>query len=149
MSDADEIDRDRIALGVRQPWAELIVRGVKTVEVRSRPTSVRGPIYIYAAKKWADHEFADAVAAEHGVTRDGATYGRLVGTVTLTDCRPVAGDDVPASLVPEEFARDAFAWVVDAPALLPEPLKPRFLPYGVWFYPFKRRPISSQKTGSV
>src|SRR5215216_5886466 len=39
------------ALSVRQPWAELILRGVKTVEYRSRPTRIVGErFWIYASK---------------------------------------------------------------------------------------------------
>src|SRR5262245_14035781 len=39
------------ALSIRQPWAELILRGIKTVEYRSRPTRIVGErFYIYAAK---------------------------------------------------------------------------------------------------
>jgi hypothetical protein len=42
------------ALSIRQPYAELILRGLKTVEYRSRPTRVVGErFWIYAAgKKW-------------------------------------------------------------------------------------------------
>ena len=40
-----------LALSVRQPFAELILRGVKTVEYRSRPTRVGGRrFFIYASK---------------------------------------------------------------------------------------------------
>ena len=43
-----------LALSIRQPYAELILRGVKTIEYRSRPTRKIGErFYIYAAKKWA------------------------------------------------------------------------------------------------
>lgn len=137
---SEPIDRDLIALGVRQPWAELILRGEKTLEIRTRPTTVRGPILLYAAKKWAEHDFADAVAGAHGVDRDAVPYGRLVGTVTLADCRDATASDAAASLVPPDFLRDATAWIVESPVRFAEPLKPRFLPYGVWFYPFKRKP---------
>ncbi|MEM9703084.1 MAG: ASCH domain-containing protein [Planctomycetota bacterium] len=89
---SEPLDRGRIALGVRQPWAELIVRGVKTLEVRSRPTEQRGPIYIYAAKKWAEHDFADGVASRHGVDRDAVPYGRVVGEVEEVFDRP--GDEL-------------------------------------------------------
>src|SRR4051794_157474 len=42
------------ALSIRQPWAELILRGVKTVEYRSRPTHVVGErFWIYASRQWA------------------------------------------------------------------------------------------------
>src|SRR4051794_30359946 len=39
------------ALSIRQPFAELILRGVKTVEYRSRPTRIVGErFWIYACK---------------------------------------------------------------------------------------------------
>src|SRR6476659_3906416 len=41
----------RRALSIRQPFAELILRGIKTAELRSRATSIVGErFYIYAAK---------------------------------------------------------------------------------------------------
>src|SRR5665213_3069736 len=40
------------ALSIRQPYAELILRGIKTVEYRSRSTRIIGErFYIYATKK--------------------------------------------------------------------------------------------------
>src|SRR4051812_36912977 len=39
------------ALSIRQPFAELILRGIKTAELRSRPTNILGErFYIYACK---------------------------------------------------------------------------------------------------
>src|SRR5258706_7805396 len=39
------------ALSIRQPYAELILRGIKTVELRSRSTRIVGErFYIYASK---------------------------------------------------------------------------------------------------
>src|SRR4051812_27662401 len=39
------------ALSIRQPYAELILRGIKTVELRSRSTVIVGErFYIYACK---------------------------------------------------------------------------------------------------
>ncbi|MCH8823433.1 MAG: ASCH domain-containing protein [Planctomycetes bacterium] len=41
------------ALSIRQPYAELILRGEKTIEYRSRPTKIIGErFYIYASRKW-------------------------------------------------------------------------------------------------
>jgi hypothetical protein len=49
---ADEISMR--ALSIRQPYAELILRGIKTAELRSRATTIVGErFYIYASKKWA------------------------------------------------------------------------------------------------
>ena len=40
-----------LALSIRQPFAELILRGIKTAELRSRGTSIVGErFYIYACK---------------------------------------------------------------------------------------------------
>ena len=38
------------ALSIRQPWAALLVAGVKTVEVRTWFTARTGPVYIHAGK---------------------------------------------------------------------------------------------------
>jgi len=40
------------ALSIRQPYAELILRGIKRIEYRSKPTHIIGErFYIYASKK--------------------------------------------------------------------------------------------------
>ena len=39
------------ALSVQQPWAELIARGEKTIEVRNRNTRHRGPLLIVSCKE--------------------------------------------------------------------------------------------------
>lgn len=132
-------DRDRLALGVRQPWAELIVRGVKTVEVRSVDTQVRGPIYVYASKKLAEHPAAGRAAAEQELDVDALPRGVIVGSVELVETAPCTAADARAACVPRSFAEGQFAWRLRNPERLNEPLTVRFLPYGIWFYPFKRR----------
>jgi hypothetical protein len=43
-----------LALSIRQPYAELILRGIKTVEYRTRATKIVGErFYIYASKQKA------------------------------------------------------------------------------------------------
>ena len=44
------------ALSIRQPFAELILRGIKTAELRSRSTTIVGErFYIYASKGRGAH----------------------------------------------------------------------------------------------
>lgn len=69
-------------LTVRQPWASLIISGVKDVENRSWPTSHRGLLAIHAATRpdpagMADHR--DLAGAE-------LDYGMVLGTVEVVDC---------------------------------------------------------------
>ncbi|MCA9077940.1 MAG: ASCH domain-containing protein [Planctomycetaceae bacterium] len=136
-------DRDLIGLGIRQPWAELILRGIKTIEVRSQPTNVRGPIYLYVGKKFADIPAAGRIVERHELDPDALPMGSIVGTVDIVDCRPCEPLDEPSSCVPSTLMKNKFGWRLANPVRFDEPMKPRFLPYGVWFYPFKRRPKSS------
>ena len=41
--------RDWRALSIQQPWIDLILRGVKTIEVRNWRMEVRGPILLHAS----------------------------------------------------------------------------------------------------
>ena len=132
-------DPDMIALGIRQPWAELILRGIKTIEVRSLGTQLRGPIYLYTGKQFADIPAAETMLRRHAIDRDELTLSRLVGTVEIVDSRPCTAADADAACVPAEVLRGKQAWCLANPVRLEEPFKPRFVPYGVWFYPFKRR----------
>ncbi len=141
------IDPDRIALGIQQPWAELILRGIKTLEIRSQPTRLRGRIYLYASKRSSPLPAATVAAKRHQIDVDLLPRGVLVGTVNLVDCRSCRAKDQQAACVPAALLEAQFAWELSEPQSLTVPLKVRFLPYGVWFYPFKRRPGgSTQRT---
>jgi hypothetical protein len=59
------------ALSIRQPCAELILRGIKTIEYRSRPTRIIGErFYIYGSKR------AGRVAIAEALTPDPSPGGR-------------------------------------------------------------------------
>lgn len=134
------IDPDRIALGIQQPWAELILRGVKTLEIRSQPTRQRGTIYVYTSKRPSPLDAAATAARQHEIDIASLPFGVLVGTVNLVDCRPCTAKDQTAACVPAALLKGQYAWQLAEPRRLAKPMAVRFLPYGIWFYPFKRRP---------
>ncbi len=134
-----ELDRDVIALGVRQPWAELIVRGKKTIEIRSLSTPRRGLVYIYASKKLSDHPAALLAANQHGLDLEKLPRGVLVGLAELVDSRPCKGSDARAACLPAEYLKDCFGWHLAQASAFARPFSVKFLPYGIWFYPYKRR----------
>ena len=107
----------RLALSVRQPWAELIIRGIKTVEERSQPTRVRGRIFIYASlgryRKAEEAEWAE----EFSIDIDALPCGLIVGTVEVFDSY---GDE----------------WQLRLPERLPVPIAPLRHPCPVFFRPF-------------
>lgn len=56
------------ALSIRQPYAELILRGIKRIEYRSRPTKIIGErFYIYAARKWAGMNGHDTLPSRKAI----------------------------------------------------------------------------------
>jgi hypothetical protein len=132
-------DPEIIALGVRQPWVELILRGVKTIEVRSQDTRVRGTIYLYASKKFSDLPAALDIAKVHALDCPSLPTGLLLGSVEITATRPARVGDAGPSCVPAGFLNQQFVWELQNPQRFAKPVPVRFLPYGVWFYPFRRR----------
>lgn len=117
----------------------MILRGEKTIEVRSLSTRVRGTIYLYASKKDSSLPAALERAERMGIDTDSLPRGVLVGTVEIVGSRLCRADDAAAACVPPSLLDDRFAWLLSRPERFDEPLPVRFLPYGVWFYPFRRR----------
>ena len=142
-------DKHVIALGIRQPWAELILSGRKTIEVRSFNTRQRGTIYIYASKKLSEHPAAHEAARKHGVDLDSLPLGVIVGTVDLVDSCACTADDAVAACLPKSHVEGQIGWKLGNPRRFSEPLTVRFLPYGVWFYPYQRRSASTGRASRV
>ena len=82
------------ALSVRQPWANLIAAGEKTIETRTWATNYRGEILIVSSKKPRIEPAGYAVA-----------LARLV------ECRPMTKNDEVAACC--EIYPNAFAWVLE------------------------------------
>ena len=135
------IDPDRIALGIQQPWAELILRGIKTLEIRSQSDAATGPdlpLRVQACRHPCRQP--PSAARRHGIEFDSLPLGLWSARSNLIDCRPCRRKDQQAACVPAQFLHGQFAWELSDPQPFDVPLAVRFLPYGVWFYPFKRRP---------
>lgn len=133
-------DQSLLALGIRQPWAELILLGHKTIEVRRTSVRHRGPIYIYAAKQLASIPAATAAAEQWNLEVDQLPRGMVVGTVEIRDVRePELPEDEAAACVPASLLAGHLCWELAEPIRLSRPLKPKYLPSGIWFYPFRPR----------
>jgi ASCH domain len=79
------LPRPAYALSVRQPWAALIVAGRKTVEVRKWPTSIRGRVFIHAARS-ADNRPEAWAQVSDDLRPLAALRGGLIGAADLTGC---------------------------------------------------------------
>ena len=108
----------RMALSIRQPFAELILRGEKTIEYRSLRTKRRERVYIYASKLPGD-DAASWIKVEHAPGE--LPTGVLVGTVEIVGCDGKSGD---------------YHWMLARPERLRVPIKPTRMPQPMFFVPF-------------
>ena len=125
------------ALSIKQPWAALVVRGLKTIEVRRWPTGRRGRILIHAARVPDRRE--EAWKHVTGDLRSMAQLqGGIIGAVELTECRPY--HNLPAFLGDQVFHFNEVSWF-EPPVLCGFTFaRPEVLPFRAfpdWFRFFK------------
>lgn len=135
---ADDLDQDLIALSIQQPWAELILQGVKTIEVRRVPARPRGSVYLYASQRISSLPGVEMLLQQQGIFAETLPRGQIVGRVEILDCRRARLEDASAAQVPAALLVDAYSWVLGNAQRLSRPVLPHYVPFGTWFYPFKR-----------
>jgi len=96
------------ALSVRQPWAALIVAGMKTVEVRTWATRRRGPVLIHTGKLIDPRPQAWAWIDTPELRDLAALRGGVVGAAEVAGCLTY---DTPAGFAADAARhRNAPAW---------------------------------------
>ena len=124
------------ALSVRQPWAELILLGHKTIEVRSRATHLRERVYVYTGQSRIDAEEESRIAARFGIDVDRLPRGFLVGTVEIVGSRHLNSGDSEAACFEIDGGSGLYAWVLDRPKRSEVLEKPMRHPQPMFFNPF-------------
>jgi hypothetical protein len=81
------------ALSVKQPWANMIADGKKSIETRLWPTSYRGPLLIVSSK-----------------SPRISPAGYALAVAELVDCRPMTSADEVAACCAKYPG--AYAWVL-------------------------------------
>ena len=71
------------AISIRQPYVELILKGMKRYEYRSTLTHITGRVYLYASKTPVDDRTAWRKA---GSERGMLPTGVIVGSVVVAGC---------------------------------------------------------------
>lgn len=133
------VDIHRPALGIRYPWIELVLRGIKTIEVRNWKTAYRGKLYLYASRQPADTKYAAERMRAHAFDLKSLPRAAVVGEIELTNIRLATERDSDAAQVPAEFLSGNYAWELANPIRYEEPLPALVKPFGSWFYPFARK----------
>lgn len=107
------------ALTIRQPYASLIIKGVKKLETRSWKPDFYGPIIIHAANAIPEQHLED-VLAEHNMRPSlELPRGRILGLAKINQvfkCKDFEEDgDLARMVTPTErrmgnFAPNNYAW---------------------------------------
>jgi hypothetical protein len=98
------------ALSIRQPWAWLVVNGIKTVENRTWSTDFRGRVLVHAGQKFAlsaDEYERLRDDLNQGLEEDQETirlperpedfqFGGIVGSVEIVGCVTECDDEYDA-----------------------------------------------------
>ena len=112
------------ALSIRQPYAELILRGVKTIEYRSRPTRRIGErFWIYASKSEA-RPLTGTLELPAGLDPAALPRGVIVGSAIIHKCER---GKLPSGKFEWHLADVRRAKAMRTPTGRPQP---------VWFRPF-------------
>lgn len=114
--------RPVLAISIRQPYVEAILRGIKKLEYRSRLTHIRGVVYLYASVKDGNYDlFRRQLKADPG----DLPTGLILGTVEITDCVFI-----------DEYGE--YGYVLKNPHRLRRPLRPLNQPQPVFWRPVFR-----------
>lgn len=74
-------------LSVNQPYADLIVIGAKTIELRGWNTKFRGDFLVHASKKMIFDSVDDKIMEKFGLYEKNTVRGAIIGKATLYDVR--------------------------------------------------------------
>ncbi len=110
------------ALTVYQPWAALIMAGIKRIENRTRRVNYRGPLAIHAGRSRASMDvLRDSTIKElyEGVGELGECFGAVIGVVDLVDVFPIEDERVRD----DAFAVGPWCWLLENPRKLAEPVE--------------------------
>jgi hypothetical protein len=74
-------------ISIRQPWATLIVRGLKDIENRSWASRYRGPVLVHASQRPSFRSLADiARQFDIDLPQVELPVGGIVGVTNIIDC---------------------------------------------------------------
>lgn len=126
------------AITLTQPWASLVMAGIKRFETRSWSTNHVGPLLIHAARGFPEQckrlcyepPFQRALSSIGYPDQQLLPTGVLLGYVTLIGCWRIPRIGLgPPDLPPVEPERSfgdytdgRFAWMLSRPVWLPRPV---------------------------
>jgi len=130
------------AITIKQPWASLIVDGIKDIENRTWKTKFRGRVLIHAGNSWFNFnkelpigfeyhiEIQDAIL-KHSEDPDYYPCGAIIGSVDIVDCvinhQSIWAEKTECVLVGNKFytkegVKPTWNWVLANAKIYDEPI---------------------------
>lgn len=132
-------------LSLLQPWASLVILGVKKIETRSWRSAYRGELLIHASSgKKGEILVTEPPFKKYIPDFSSLPFGAIIGKVVLEDILPVEelylSDMHLNTLTLEEkafgdYTKGRFAWMLSEPAMLDKPIAIKGS-LGLWDYTF-------------
>lgn len=136
------------ALSLMQPWASLVVMGIKTIETRRWQTGHRGPLLIHASQRKAGAIItAEPPIARHIPHFNKLPFGCIIGQATLTNIVLLQHVHLsPIDIATQSLELNAFgdetgnryAWLLEDAVSFDQPVPARGHLH-LWDYPIESR----------
>ncbi len=134
------------AISLLQPWATLVIMGVKTIETRSWRTEHRGNILIHASQGKAGSIFAfEPPFKKYIPDFKKLPFGAIIGQVNITTVERIKSlgmsDEIINRLTMEEkafgdYTDGRYAWILKDFKKFDKPIPARGM-LSIWEYPDK------------
>lgn len=131
------------AISLLQPWASLVVMGVKKIETRNWGTKHRGTILIHASQGKAGSIFVNEAPFKKYIPDfKNLPFGAIIGEVTITDVIRIEdlemNDELINRLTMEEkafgdYSAGRFAWILEDHKQYDKPIPARGT-LSIWEY---------------
>lgn len=140
------------AFTIKQPWASLIIEGIKDIENRTWKTNFRGRVLIHASAKQCEIKGLLSVPQQEYVMikipdkmplQNIITNGAIIGSVEIVDCvinhTSIWAEKTEPKYLTTEKGREmqikpTYNWVLANPIKFPEPI-PCKGKLSFWDYP--------------
>lgn len=132
------------AISLLQPWATLVVMGIKTIETRSWGTKYRGALLIHASQGKAGSIFAgDQPFKRYIHDFYKLPFGAIIGKVIITDVVRIGKLEMPDELMNRltmeekafgDYSEGRFAWMLEDHIQFSSPIPARGT-LSIWEYP--------------
>ena len=126
-------------LSLKEPYATLIMKGIKTIETRSWKTNYRGELYIHASMSNVPKMYFEKEGLKELIENLEMHYGNIICKGQLVDCIEMDESYIEEmkSLHPIEYCCGAYevgryAWVLENIEVI-EPIKAKGK-LGIWNY---------------